>query len=95
VPQSVLLPCESRPALNFCSFRSRRRFVVALELAAFCTGWTYTELENDLRQLISSKIPRVFNSTSGPDPETILAELNGKVIATNGGPLIQRFKKSC
>jgi DNA sulfur modification protein DndD len=46
--------------------------------------WTYTELENDLRQLISSKIPRVFNSTSGPDPETILAELNGKVITADG-----------
>lgn len=46
--------------------------------------WTYQELENDLRQLISSKIPRVFNSTGGPDPETMLAELNGKVITADG-----------
>ncbi|HEV2437801.1 MAG TPA: AAA family ATPase [Verrucomicrobiae bacterium] len=46
--------------------------------------WTYTELENDLRQLINSKIPRVFNATGGPDPETTLAELNGKVITAEG-----------
>jgi DNA sulfur modification protein DndD len=46
--------------------------------------WTYSELENDLRQLISSKIPRVFNSTGSPDPETILAELNGQVITADG-----------
>ncbi len=46
--------------------------------------WTYTELENDLRQLINSKIPRVFNSTGGSDPETRLAELNGKVITAEG-----------
>lgn len=46
--------------------------------------WTYAELENDLRQLINSKIPRVFNSTGGPDPETTLAELNGKVITAEG-----------
>lgn len=46
--------------------------------------WTYAELENDLRQLINSKIPRVFNSTGGSDPETILAELNGKVITAEG-----------
>jgi DNA sulfur modification protein DndD len=45
---------------------------------------TYTELETDLRQLINSKIPRVFNSAGGPDPETTLAELNGKVITVEG-----------
>lgn len=45
---------------------------------------TYAELETDLRQLINSKIPRVFNSTGGPDPETTLAELNGKVITVEG-----------
>ena len=46
--------------------------------------WSYTELENDLRQLINSKIPRVFNTVGGPDPETTLAELNGKVITAEG-----------
>jgi len=46
--------------------------------------WTYTQLENDLRQLINSKIPRVFNAFGGPDPETALAELNGKVITVEG-----------
>jgi DNA sulfur modification protein DndD len=45
---------------------------------------TYGELETDLRQLINSKIPRVFNSSGGPDPETLLAELNGKVITVEG-----------
>jgi len=46
--------------------------------------WTYSELETDLRQLINSKIPRVFSTTGGPDPETTLAELNGKVITIEG-----------
>jgi len=46
--------------------------------------WTYAELENDLRQLINSKIPRVFNSSGGQDPDTLLAELNGKVITADG-----------
>jgi DNA sulfur modification protein DndD len=46
--------------------------------------WTYSELENDLRQLINSKIPRIFNSASGPNPEAILAELNGKIITIEG-----------
>ena len=46
--------------------------------------WTYSELENDLRQLINSKIPRVFSSTGGPNPEATLAELNGKVITVEG-----------
>lgn len=46
--------------------------------------WTYAELENDLRQLINNKIPRIFNSSGGEDPETALAELNGKVITVEG-----------
>lgn len=46
--------------------------------------WTYAELENDLRQLINSKIPRVFNSAGGPNPEAVLAELNGRVITVDG-----------
>lgn len=46
--------------------------------------WTYSELENDLRQLINSKIPRVFSSTGGSNPETTLAELNGRVITVEG-----------
>lgn len=46
--------------------------------------WTYSELETDLRQLISSKIPRVFSTGGGPNPETILAELNGKIITIEG-----------
>lgn len=46
--------------------------------------WTYSELETDLRQLISSKIPRVFSIAGGPDPETTLAELNGRIITIEG-----------
>ncbi len=46
--------------------------------------WTYSELETDLRQLINTKIPRVFSTAGGPDPETTLAELNGKVITIEG-----------
>jgi len=46
--------------------------------------WTYSELENDLRQLINSKIPRVFNSSAAPDPGSLLAELNGEVITAEG-----------
>ena len=46
--------------------------------------WTYSELETDLRQLINSKIPRVFSPAGGPNPETTLAELNGKVITIEG-----------
>jgi DNA sulfur modification protein DndD len=55
--------------------------------------WTYGELENDLRQLISSKIPRVFRVGSGPDPETALVELNGKIV-TLEGILKVRLKES-
>ena len=46
--------------------------------------WTYAELENDLRHVISTKIPRVFSAAGGTDPETLLAELNGKVITAEG-----------
>jgi DNA sulfur modification protein DndD len=46
--------------------------------------WTYGELENDLRQLIQNKIPRVFNSASGSDPETKLADLSAEVLRAEG-----------
>ena len=46
--------------------------------------WTYGELENDLRQLIQQKIPRVFNSTSGSDPATRLADLCADVLRVEG-----------
>ncbi len=45
---------------------------------------TYAELETDLRQLISAKIPRVYNASGGPNPETLLAELSGKVVTVEG-----------
>jgi DNA sulfur modification protein DndD len=45
--------------------------------------WTYGELENDLRQLILSKIPRVF-SISGSNPATKLVDLNAAVIRAEG-----------
>lgn len=45
--------------------------------------WTYGELENDLRQL-QQKISRVFNSTSGPDPATKLADLSADVLRVEG-----------
>ena len=46
--------------------------------------WTYAELENDLRQLIQQKIPRVFNATTGLDPETKLANLAADVLRADG-----------
>jgi DNA sulfur modification protein DndD len=46
--------------------------------------WTYGELEHDLRQLIQQKIPRVFNSTSGSDPATRLADLSADVLRVEG-----------
>jgi DNA sulfur modification protein DndD len=45
--------------------------------------WTYGELENDLRQLVLSKIPRVF-SISGSNPATKLVDLNAAVIRAEG-----------
>lgn len=46
--------------------------------------WTYAELEDDLRQLIQKKIPRVFNATTGLDPETKLADLAADVLRADG-----------
>lgn len=46
--------------------------------------WTYGELENDLRQLVLQKIPRVFNSTSGSDPATKFADLSADVLRVEG-----------
>lgn len=52
--------------------------------------WTYSELENDLRQLISSKIPRVFNAAVGQNPEAILVELNSKIMNAEGQLRVKR-----
>jgi DNA sulfur modification protein DndD len=46
--------------------------------------WTYGELENDLRRLVQSKIPRVYNAGSGPDPATRLADLSAEVLRVEG-----------
>lgn len=46
--------------------------------------WTYGELELDLRQLINSKIPRVFNSAGGPDPQTKLVDITADVLRVDG-----------
>jgi DNA sulfur modification protein DndD len=46
--------------------------------------WTYGELEDDLRQLIQQKIPRVFNSTGGSDPVTRLADISAEVLRVEG-----------
>jgi DNA sulfur modification protein DndD len=46
--------------------------------------WTYEELENDLRQLIQSKIPRVFSPTGGSDPATKLVDLTSDVLRVDG-----------
>ena len=37
-----------------------------------------------MRQLIQTKIPRVYSVSGGPDPGAVLAELNGKVIRDEG-----------
>jgi DNA sulfur modification protein DndD len=42
--------------------------------------WSYGELETDLRQLIQSKIPRVFNSSEGHEAARKLAELTGQIV---------------
>ncbi len=46
--------------------------------------WTYAELETDLRRLIQQKIPRVFSATTGPDPESKLADLAADVLRVDG-----------
>ena len=54
--------------------------------------WTYSELETDLRQLIQSKIPRVFSLTGGQDQETRLADLSADVLRADGH-LKARYKE--
>ena len=46
--------------------------------------WAYGELENDLRSLINSKIPRVFNASEGHEAAKKLADLTGKVVTAEG-----------
>jgi len=46
--------------------------------------WTYDELEGDLRQLIQSKIPKVFNSSSAPDASRKLTDLNAEILRLDG-----------
>lgn len=52
--------------------------------------WTYTELETDLRSLIQSKIPRVFNLAGGQNPETKLADLSADVLRLEGHLKVHR-----
>lgn len=42
--------------------------------------WSYRELETDLRQLIQTKIPRVFNSLEGHEAARKLAEITGQIV---------------
>lgn len=46
--------------------------------------WSYTALEGDLRQLINSKIPKVFNSTGAADAERRQADINSEIIKLEG-----------
>jgi DNA sulfur modification protein DndD len=46
--------------------------------------WTYSELETDLRQLISTKIPRVFSAGAGHDPETKLFDIRSEIMRNDG-----------
>ncbi len=46
--------------------------------------WTYGELENDLRQLIQSKIPKVFDSKTGASASVKLAEISGRIVTADG-----------
>ena len=46
--------------------------------------WTYGELENDLRQLVQQKIPKAYNSSSGSDAATKLADLSADVLRVEG-----------
>jgi DNA sulfur modification protein DndD len=46
--------------------------------------WTYGELENDLRQLVQSKIPRVFSDTGSSDAASRLAEVSGRIVTDEG-----------
>jgi DNA sulfur modification protein DndD len=42
--------------------------------------WTYGELEDDLRQLIAHKIPRVFDSRQATSANNKLADVAGKIV---------------
>lgn len=44
--------------------------------------WSYSELENDLRNLIQQKIPRTFDSAAGREANARLATLNGNIAET-------------
>ena len=55
--------------------------------------WTYAELETDLRKLIQQKIPRVFNATTGLDPETKLADLAADVLRVDGHSKARRKER--
>lgn len=46
--------------------------------------WTYSELETDLRQLVSQKIPRVYSRTSGDNPESKLIDVSADVTRLEG-----------
>lgn len=46
--------------------------------------WTYSELENDLRQLVNNKIPRVFSRSSGDDPQSKLIDVSAEVSRLDG-----------
>jgi hypothetical protein len=46
--------------------------------------WSYYELEADLRQLINSKIPKVFNSSMASEAERRLADINSEIIKIEG-----------
>jgi len=46
--------------------------------------WSYGELETDLRQLIQSKIPHVFNTSEGHDATKKLAEISGRIVDEGG-----------
>ncbi|MCX6880192.1 MAG: AAA family ATPase [Verrucomicrobia bacterium] len=46
--------------------------------------WTYGELEDDLRQLITSKIPKVFDSKTASVASNKLAEVTGRIVTAEG-----------
>lgn len=46
--------------------------------------WTYDELETDLRQLIQSKIPKVFNSSAASEASRKQTDLNAEIMRHEG-----------
>jgi len=44
--------------------------------------WTYGELEDDLRQLIANKIPKVFDSKQATSANNKLAEVAGRIVTS-------------